>query len=68
MKEHLDMNASRFTSYSEVRQEIQAYLERKQGDKLASGAAPMDIGAVDSKMVCGHCCINAIIPGTFRLA
>ena len=54
-KEHLDMNASRFVSYNDVRQEIQAYLERKQGEKLACGPAPMEIGAVGKDLVCGHC-------------
>ena len=47
LQDHLDLQASRLTSYDQVKAEVLAYLENVEARKEAkSGAVPMDVGSL----------------------
>ena len=47
LRDHLDLQASRLTSYHQVKSEVLAYLENVETRKEAkSGAVPMDVDSL----------------------
>ena len=47
LQDHLDLQASRLTSYDQVKAEVLAYLENVETRKEAkSGAVPMDVDSL----------------------
>ena len=67
LEQHLQLNATRFTTYSEMRAEVLAFCEARAGSKVREqpfkpsggnnrGDDPMDVDALDrSEVVCHNC-------------